>query len=1026
MGEQLKSLGKRESWKVPCVVVNSNHRLKDLSRLLMARPNVILALCDVAPTTDSDELCELILGLYEAHDRTAALLERIIWYECHKVDQYSEIFRNNNLLTKMMRVRMQKIGKPYLLQVIGPIISEIIQSGESYEVDPARLEDPSQIASNENRLVEISRKLLSSVLESHASFPVELKTILDMLHNYAHEAFPKEADMGLTCGFFFLRFISPFIIAPGAYGFVSGGSPSKQATRGLILLSKTVQNVANDVQFGSKESFMLPLNKVVMEFAVPVQKFVEQMIQSRPASFEYDLSKHPAPSREKEDTYLPELHIYLSANRLKMYKILSQRYDGGDLIEESEMKTKIKSRAAGYSVSANPSSDSANHSPTAPSSGASIVSASEGFDSPQVSDVHMLAQVLIDLGPPAAPVAVAGVNTKEKVYSEDLNDNSETKVEKNKIFQNIFHLQTSDEIIAEYSCSLDGQIPVAGRLYLSENYLCFYASVFGFVTKEIMPLWTVSSIDKEPSLSNSIEITVGHQTYVLLGLEKVHKTYDAIRQQWKLRKSHSALPGGAGSDTSTLTHLVTSSVTSTEKDKEKEKGLLTAKDWQLFQQGARQVTYMKNQCILKQGQKSTALYQIARGDVRVEKNSVLEYKLHAGDMFGEISFLQAEEDPDMALAQNSFMADGEVDMYIIDHQSIAALIKKDPNLAARFYKWLAIILGRKMRKSSAPSSSNGATTGTTASVSTPTVPRKDVVASHIVESRISDSKFHKLFDITDSKQVLLHQYYASMQKTISVHGCIYVSIGYVGFHAKVLGVSVREVQSFQSIDAIIQEGKTIEIQVAESTTKKQSSEDANTVPKKTIAISFTSEAAAKQVANEITGYWRACKKEALSRPRQKSGSANILHSVISPRERISSNAFPVVGAAGGEEPKDTLTESDLKLFLQVAQQKKFKKDDVVLAQGQAHNNLFQIAKGSVRVELNNKPIGRVMRENEFFGEMAYLEGGVASASCVCDSEGTEVYIIDGEVVNRLLAAQPGLAGRLYKVLASILADRIKK
>lgn len=70
-----------------------------------------------------------------------------------------------------------------------------------------------------------------------------------------------------------------------------------------------------------------------------------------------------------------------------------------------------------------------------------------------------------------------------------------------------------------------------------------------------------------------------------------------------------------------------------------------------------------------------------------------------------------------------------------------------------------------------------------------------------------------------------------------------------------------------------------------------------------------------------------------------------------------------------------------------------------------------------------------MSENETFGEISFLFSRKspfkASASVVADTD-VDLYIIEGSWVNILFVKYPGMAGRFYHYLASVLAHRLKK
>lgn len=71
------------------------------------------------------------------------------------------------------------------------------------------------------------------------------------------ERFP-DAKYTAVGAFIFLRFFCPAIVAPEVEGLVAT-PPSKEMRRGLLLIAKVIQNLANNVLFGAKEPYMFPL-----------------------------------------------------------------------------------------------------------------------------------------------------------------------------------------------------------------------------------------------------------------------------------------------------------------------------------------------------------------------------------------------------------------------------------------------------------------------------------------------------------------------------------------------------------------------------------------------------------------------------------------------------------------------------------------------------------------------------------------------------------------------------------------------
>lgn len=85
-----------------------------------------------------------------------------------------------------------------------------------------------------------------------------------------------EAKFTAVGAFIFLRFFCPAIVAPDVEGLISS-APSKEMRRGLLLIAKVVQNLANNVLFGAKEPYMFPLNDFLTQNIYRVTTFLREI-----------------------------------------------------------------------------------------------------------------------------------------------------------------------------------------------------------------------------------------------------------------------------------------------------------------------------------------------------------------------------------------------------------------------------------------------------------------------------------------------------------------------------------------------------------------------------------------------------------------------------------------------------------------------------------------------------------------------------------------------------------------------------
>lgn len=97
------------------------------------------------------------------------------------------------------------------------------------------------------------------------------------------DRFP-ESRHSAVGSFIFLRFFCPSIVAPDNID-LDMPADSRDLRRGLLMTTKVIQNLANNVVFGNKESHMKVLNDFLGANIRQVTKFLADVAQ-RPRSHE--------------------------------------------------------------------------------------------------------------------------------------------------------------------------------------------------------------------------------------------------------------------------------------------------------------------------------------------------------------------------------------------------------------------------------------------------------------------------------------------------------------------------------------------------------------------------------------------------------------------------------------------------------------------------------------------------------------------------------------------------------------------
>ncbi|PFX16245.1 GRAM domain-containing protein 1B [Stylophora pistillata] len=104
-------------------------------------------------------------------------------------------------------------------------------------------------------------------------------------------------------------------------------------------------------------------------------------------------------------------------------------------------------------------------------------------------------------------------------------------------FKRLFkELPESEQLIVDYSCALQRDILVHGRLYISQNWLCFYANIFGWETFVTIQCKDITSIKKEKTalvIPNAIQVCTESEKYFFASLISRDSTYTVLFRIWQ-------------------------------------------------------------------------------------------------------------------------------------------------------------------------------------------------------------------------------------------------------------------------------------------------------------------------------------------------------------------------------------------------------------------------------------------------------------------------------------------------------------
>ncbi|KAL9655139.1 hypothetical protein ABK040_008915 [Willaertia magna] len=222
------------------------------------------ALSEITSSSDIDFLAKVLLDIANTTNKSQQLIKELIHFEISKYQHMpTTIFRSNSLASKALGLYVRDVGYQYLKSTIGILCDELIVENKSLEIDPKQIEDEKEpeltLQKNIEKLTEWSSKFLETIMspEVIAKMPKELRLIAKYIGQVS-DSLQLDTPV-LIGGYIMLRFFNPAIATPDALNLTTK-KKTKLSQRNFILITKVIQNLANNVLFGNKEKFMICMN----------------------------------------------------------------------------------------------------------------------------------------------------------------------------------------------------------------------------------------------------------------------------------------------------------------------------------------------------------------------------------------------------------------------------------------------------------------------------------------------------------------------------------------------------------------------------------------------------------------------------------------------------------------------------------------------------------------------------------------------------------------------------------------------
>ena len=202
-----------------------------------------------------DTVAQSLLCIFqEDPKRVETLFRHVFEAEISNTSDENTLFRGSSMAIKLFGHYMGAHGKDYLGKAILPFATKVVEDNRSFEIDQTRSgfeQDniPQLLGAVDHLVDEIEASLgTPSLCKLVMPFPILAEAVA--------ARFP-ELSMQIVGGFFFLRYICPYLVNPPMPKISSLGR------RNLILVSKIIQNLSNGLYFGEKEEYLQCANGTI-------------------------------------------------------------------------------------------------------------------------------------------------------------------------------------------------------------------------------------------------------------------------------------------------------------------------------------------------------------------------------------------------------------------------------------------------------------------------------------------------------------------------------------------------------------------------------------------------------------------------------------------------------------------------------------------------------------------------------------------------------------------------------------------
>ncbi|KAI8064150.1 hypothetical protein BC940DRAFT_357286 [Gongronella butleri] len=238
-----------------------------------------MALIDICSVSEIADVATALFTTFSSEGKALELLELLITKEVKSTATEGDLLRNTSVAIRYLSIFAKINGTEYLKAVLKPVMKKLAALPAEelfFELDPAKAEKGFSVQTNKRNVINATTMIIEAICKSADLVPASIKAACHIIEGAAKTTFP-ECRYTAVGSFIFLRFFCPAIVSPESAGLLLPDEIPRNLRRGLLIIAKLIQNLANNVLFGSKELYMIILNDFVTANIYRITTYLRQI-----------------------------------------------------------------------------------------------------------------------------------------------------------------------------------------------------------------------------------------------------------------------------------------------------------------------------------------------------------------------------------------------------------------------------------------------------------------------------------------------------------------------------------------------------------------------------------------------------------------------------------------------------------------------------------------------------------------------------------------------------------------------------